>query len=167
VDATGETVLLAALVGSELLTIEVVEGHHLMRMQGRIGQRQLFHASALGLAVLAGMPAWRVDELLGRAPLARLTPHTIVDRTQLRQRLAEIRTQGYSVDFEGVEEGLRCVGAAVRDGSGAIIGAISAAGPRHRLGPEGLAALGDRVKAAAAELGTRLGAPLTVDGAPT
>ena len=163
VDTTGETAHLAVLAGMELITIDVVEGHHLMRMQGRIGQRQLFHASALGLAILAGLAVWRVDELLGKGPLVRLTQHTIVDRTQLRQRLGEIRTQGYSVDFEGVEEGLRCVGAAVRDGGGSIVGAVSVSGPRHRLGPEAIARIGPQVRAAADELATRLGAAPSFD----
>lgn len=162
VNATGETAHLAVLSGLELITVEVSEGHHLMRMQGRVGQRQLFHASALGLAILAGLPAWRVDELLGRGNLARLTPHTIVDRVQLRRRLAEIRTQGYSVDFEGVEEGLRCAGAAVRDGSSTIVAALSVSGPRHRIDPEAIARLGPIVRGAADDLSTRLGAPAAV-----
>lgn len=163
VDSTGETAHLAVLAGVELITVDVVEGHHLMQMQGRIGQRQLFHASALGLAILAGLPAWRVDELLGRGQLVRLTPDTIVDRTQLRQRLSEIRTQGYSVDFEGVEDGLRCIGAAVRDANAMIVGALSVSGPRHRLGPEAIARLGPLVRGAADELATRLGAPASFD----
>ena len=162
VESTGETAHLAVLAGVELMTIEVVEGHHLMRMQGRVGQRQLFHASALGLAILAGLPARRVDELLGRGQLARLTPHTVVDRTQLRRRLGEVRTQGYSVDFEGVEEGLRCVGAAVRDSSGAIVAALSVSGPRHRIDAEAIARLGPLGRSAADELSTRLGAPASV-----
>jgi IclR family acetate operon transcriptional repressor len=159
VDTTGETAHLAALQHGELITIEVVEGHHLMRMQGRVGQRQLFHASALGLAILAELAPAQVDELLGRGQLVRLTPHTITDRRQLRQRLAEIRTTGYSVDFEGVEEGLRCVGAVVRDANGAIAGAISVSGPRHRLSPEVIGTLGPQVTRAAATISARLGAP--------
>jgi DNA-binding IclR family transcriptional regulator len=161
VDKTGETAHLGQLQSSDLITVEVVEGHHLMRMQGRIGQRQLFHASALGLAILAQVPAAQVDELLGKGPLERLTPHTVTDRRQLRQRLAEIRATGYSVDFEGVEEGLRCVGAAIHDHSGAIAGAISISGPRHRLSAEVLGTLGSLVRGAAANVSLRMGAPLT------
>jgi IclR family acetate operon transcriptional repressor len=167
VDRTRETAHLAALQNSELITVEVVEGHHLMRMQGRVGQRQLFHASALGLAILAELPQGEVDDLLGKGPLARLTPHTVTDRRQLRQRLAEVRSTGYSVDFEGVEEGLRCVGAAVRDRSGGIAGAISVSGPRHRLSPEVIASLGTLVQSAAAAISARIGAPLsTLTGRP-
>jgi IclR family acetate operon transcriptional repressor len=143
----------------ELITVEVVEGHHLMRMQGRVGQRQLFHASALGLAILAQLPAADVDDLLGKGPLVRLTPHTMTDRRQLRQRLAEIRATGYSVDFEGVEEGLRCVGAVVFDQNAGIAGAISVSGPRHRLSAEVIASLGSIVRDAAAQISSRIGAP--------
>ena len=161
VEKTGETAHLAMLQNSELITVEVVEGHHLMRMQGRVGQRQLFHASALGLAILAQLPAARVNELLGKGPLVRLTPHTVTDRRQLRQRLVEIRATGYSVDFEGVEEGLRCVGAAILDQSGGIAGAMSVSGPRHRLSAELLGTLGSLVRGAAAHISVRMGAPLT------
>jgi DNA-binding IclR family transcriptional regulator len=159
VDKAGETAHLGALQASELITIEVIEGRHLMRMQGRVGQRQLFHASALGLAILAQLPRTAVDDLLGKAPLTRLTPHTVVDRRQLRQRLAEIRTTGYSVDFEGVEEGLRCVGAVVLDQHGGVAGAISVSGPRHRLSPEVIAELGALVRSAATAISARIGAP--------
>jgi DNA-binding IclR family transcriptional regulator len=165
VDKTGETAHLASLQRGELITIEVVEGHHLMRMQGRVGQRQLFHASALGLAILAELPPDEVDELLGKGQLTRLTPHTVTDRRQLRQRLAEIRTTGYSVDFEGVEEGLRCVGAVVRDANGGIAGAISVSGPRHRLSPEVLGTLGTLVRNAAATISARMGAPVVTSTA--
>jgi DNA-binding IclR family transcriptional regulator len=161
VDVTGETAHLAAFGNSELITIEVVEGHHLMRMQGRVGHHQLFHASALGLAILARLPPAQVDELLGKRPLARLTPNTVTDRRQLRQRLGEIRAAGYSVDFEGVEDGLRCVGAVVLDQGGSVVGAISVSGPRHRLSPEVIGTLGAQVRDAAAGISLRLGAPAT------
>jgi DNA-binding IclR family transcriptional regulator len=158
-DSTGETANLAALQGPDLVIVEVVEGHHLMRMQGRFGQRQLFHASALGLAILASLPQERVDALLGRKPLPGLTARTIVDRRALRQQLGEVRARGYSVDFEGVEEGLRCVGAAVRDQAASVVGAISVSGPRHRLSPEVLERIGSLVREAAAQVSARLGAP--------
>ena len=159
VDSTGETAHLAAFNNAELITVEVVEGRHLMQMQGRVGRHQLFHASALGMAIMARLPAAQVDELLGKGPLARLTPNTVTDRRQLRQRLSEIRAAGYSVDFEGVEEGLLCVGAAVLDQHAAIVGAMSVSGPRHRLSPEVIGLLGIRVRDAAARISTRLGAP--------
>jgi DNA-binding IclR family transcriptional regulator len=157
-EKTGETAHLAALENSELITVEVVEGHHLMRMQGRIGQRQLFHASALGMAILAQLPPGEVDRLLGKGSLERLTPHTVTDRRQLRQRLTEVRTTGYSVDFEGVEDGLRCIGAAIVDQHGGIAGAISVSGPRHRLSPEVIGTLGGVVQTAARAISARLGA---------
>jgi DNA-binding IclR family transcriptional regulator len=161
-ETTGETANLAALQGTDLVIVEVVEGHHLMRMQGRFGQPQLFHASALGLAILASLPRARVDALLGRKPLLSLTACTIVDRRVLRRHLKDVRARGYSVDFEGVEVGLRCVGAAVRDQTGSIVGAISVSGPRHRLGAEVLERLGSLVRDAAAQVSARLGAPPVV-----
>ncbi len=159
VDTTGETAHLAVLQGTDLVTVEVVEGRHLMRMQGRVGHRQSFHASALGLAILAGLLPERVDALLGRKPLMALTPATITDRKVLRQRLAEMREWGYGVDLEGVEEGLRCVGAAIRDQTGTIVGALSVSGPRHRLSDDVIASLGILVREAAAQVSARLGAP--------
>jgi DNA-binding IclR family transcriptional regulator len=47
--------------------------------------------------------------------------------------LDQIRQQGYCLNDQELIEGLRAVGAPVQGRNGQVIGAISIAGPTHRL----------------------------------
>ena len=51
----------------------------------------------------------------------------------LQRELRTIRQRGYSIDDEEIEEGLRCVGAPVRDHSGRVVASMSIAGPAFRV----------------------------------
>ncbi|WP_438360519.1 IclR family transcriptional regulator domain-containing protein [Leminorella grimontii] len=73
-----------------------------------------------------------MDRVLNE-PLTRFTERTIVDRVALYETLADIRLKGYSLDNEENEEGLTCVARPVFNYTGSVVGAISVAGPTHRM----------------------------------
>ncbi len=52
---------------------------------------------------------------------------------KLYEVLADIRLKGFSLDDEENEEGLTCVARPIFNYTGNIIGAISVAGPTHRM----------------------------------
>ena len=64
------------------------------------------------------------------------------------------RTAGLDQEFE---EGLKCIGAPIRDRTGTVVAAISVAGPAMRLKLERMPRLIDAVLEAAARLSTALG----------
>jgi IclR family acetate operon transcriptional repressor len=98
-----------------------------------------------------------VRQVIGMQGLKSFTPKTITRITAFRSELGEVRRRGYAVDDEEFEEGLRCVGAPVRDHSGRVIAAISITGPAFRLTPERLTAIGNAVIRAAEELSAVFG----------
>lgn len=159
VDTLGETANLVAREGSEFVRIEVVDGSRSLRMLCRVGQRSPAHASAMAKAILAFTDPDEVKAILGSRPLQALTPNTITNKAHLVRHLAEIRERGYSVDLEEIEEGLRCVGAPVRDHTNQVVAAISVSGPRHRFGEEQITYLAGLVCESAAKISARLGAP--------
>ncbi len=59
-----------------------------------------------------------------------------MDAGELKKHLADVRTQGYAVDDEENEEGIRCVAAPVRNDRGEVIAAISISGPSVRMTKE-------------------------------
>jgi DNA-binding IclR family transcriptional regulator len=98
-----------------------------------VGQRMWLHSTAAGKAILAALPADRVEAVLARHGLPAVTDATITDRTALDGELAAVREQGYALNRGETIEGLHAVGVTVRGGGGQPIGALSISGPSHRL----------------------------------
>jgi DNA-binding IclR family transcriptional regulator len=138
---TGETGHLAVLDGGEAIYIERVEARR-----------------ALGKVLLADLPSERVDQIVAERGLAAYTPHTITDPDQLAVELERIRALGYAVDNEEYDEGLRCIGAPVRDHSGHVVAALGIGGPVTRITPDRVDELAELVMTAARGLSRRLGA---------
>ena len=87
----------------------------------------------MGKAILAGLPDERVREIVDRHGLPRTTERTLTDEEELFAALEAIRDRGRAYDEEERMRGLCCVAAAIRDPTGAVLGAISVSGPRNRL----------------------------------
>jgi IclR family acetate operon transcriptional repressor len=119
----------------------------------------------MGKAILAWLPVEELEALLVPRGLPRLTPNTIARKAHLLQHLKQVREQGYSVDLEEIEEGLRCVGAPVRDHTGRVVAAVSVSGPRHRFSTEAIVELARLVRQSADQISARMGAPPTQDRA--
>ena len=116
---TGETGHLAVLDGGEAIYIERVEARRALRVPSAIGRGYPAHATNLGKVLLADLPRERVEADRRRAAAWRPTRrHTITDPAELEAELERIRARGYAVDNEEYDEGLRCIGAPVRDHSG-------------------------------------------------
>jgi DNA-binding IclR family transcriptional regulator len=71
--------------------------------------------------------------------------------------LARVRRRGYAIDDEEVEEGLRCIGAPVRDYTGGVVASMGIAGPVFRVQKARIGELSRAVMRAAADLSADLG----------
>jgi DNA-binding IclR family transcriptional regulator len=157
VASSRETATLGVREGSDIVTIEVVDGLNHMRMATRVGQRTQIHASAVAKAILAWSSESDVDAVLSNWPMTPLTPNTITDAGTLKERLAEVRERGYAADMEELEIGLRCVAAPIRDPFGRVIAGLSISGPRHSMTPDAMHHYGELVRSAADMISARLG----------
>ena len=133
VEATGETAHICVLNGTEMVSIANVEGPWTLRTPATIGRRTQLHCTAVGKAYMAHMPEAEQRDLLSRLTLPRFTKRTLVTRATLASELQRVRERGWAMDNEEIEEGLRCLGAAVHNHSGAVVAAISVAGPVFRV----------------------------------
>jgi DNA-binding IclR family transcriptional regulator len=132
-DEVDETVHLCVLDSGEVLYLDKIESTRSVRMACRTGRRNPAHCTAVGKAILAHLPERDVDELLKLHGMPRLTPKTITTPAELKADLKAIRERGYSIDDEEVEEGVRCVGAAVLGHYGRPLAAISVSSPSFRV----------------------------------
>nr|WP_267962597.1 IclR family transcriptional regulator [Thermus hydrothermalis] len=148
---TGESVNLAVPWEQEALYLDQVEGRQLVRLFTAPGSRAPLHATGVGKVFLAyrGVP-----EGLRLTPF---TPHTKTRLEELLEELGEVRAQGYALDNEEKELGVRCVAAPVFGPSGQVVAAISLSAPASRLSLEAARLLAPRVMAAAKRASLRLG----------
>ena len=98
------------------------------------GEHTNLHWTALGKAILAHLPAERVDEIVDRHGLPKQTPNTITDREHLDTELETIREQGYSVEDEERREGVVAIAVPIQDKSDPLTAhAVSISGPKSRI----------------------------------
>jgi IclR family KDG regulon transcriptional repressor len=157
VEATGETAHLGILRGGEIISIVNVESNRSVRTPSTVGRRSPTYCTSLGKAILANLPDDAARKLIDQIEFRSFTPHTCTDASCLRNELAKVRRQGYSLDDEEIEEGLRCIGAPIWNHDSRVMGAVSIAGPSYRVGGDHLAQLVESVVAIAGRLSAALG----------
>jgi IclR family transcriptional regulator, KDG regulon repressor len=155
---SGETGHLAVLERGEAIYIEKVEARRALRIPSAMGRGYPAHATSLGKVLLADLGEDEVREITSAHGMASYTRTTTTDVDRLLAELAVIREQGYAVDDEEYDEGLRCVGAPIRDHTGRFVAALGIGGPVTRVTPERVDELARLVIDAADGLSRRLGA---------
>jgi IclR family acetate operon transcriptional repressor len=128
----GETASLAMLDGDWVIYLAQVPSPHSMRSSADAGRRARPHCTAVGKALLSQMSEEKLHALIRRTGMPALTQHTITTEQALTAEIEQIRANGYAVDDEEQELGLRCVAVPV-DWPGADL-AISVSGPTCRIG---------------------------------
>lgn len=157
VQKTEETAHLAVLDQGTIVYIDKVDTPHTLIMRSRIGYRISAHCTALGKAILAALPNARIDAILKEEELSRFTPNTITDPLAFREHLNRVRIQGYAIDDEEHEEGIRCAAAVIRDHTGGVAGAISVSGPTVRVSRQRVEEIGLLVRDVCGRLSRSLG----------
>lgn len=157
--ATGETVHLAALQGDNIVTLAVREARHAVRVDtGKIGRMDAPHATSMGKAILAWLPEDEMQRILAHG-MKRFTENTITEFPALLESLRIVRRNGYALEREEFLPGVLCIGAAIRDQAGTVIGGISASMPLMRATDEHIALMRDEIVAATRALSAEFGAP--------
>jgi IclR family acetate operon transcriptional repressor len=155
--STGHTVHFAVRAGDAAVYLAKVEGDKPYQMASRVGMQIMLHCTSIGKAILSALPPSEVTGVLERTVEMQEASGKVPDPERLRQELDEIALRGYSIDDEENEPNVRCVGAAVRDATGAVIGGISISGLAMIIDLEKLAELGPLVVATAAEISRQYG----------
>ena len=162
--ATGETVHLAALQGDSVITVAVREARHAVRVDtGRLGKAEAPHAISVGKAMLAWLPEDEIRRILSHG-MKRYTENTITELPAFLVSLRAVRRDGYALDREEYLPGVVCVGAAIRDQAGTVIGAISASTPLMRASEEHIALMRESICGATRALSAEFGDPNAQNG---
>lgn len=131
--ATRETAYLSVWDGAEIVLSAIVESPQSVRVKAlEIGSSDANHASALGKAVLAYLPAATVHSYLERHPCVAYTPHTLSAPAALAASLAEVRAAGFSLDAEEFLPDVYCLGAPIFNAEDQILASIAISMPGQR-----------------------------------
>lgn len=152
-----ETVNLGYWDGKEILHIDKIDSPEFLRIDAPLGSKTPAYCTALGKAVLANLPAERLDAYLSRARLAPHGPNTITSKKALREELRRTAERGYAIDNEELSPGLRCVAAPVFDHTGLAAYALSVSCPTMRLSMDGVEKAQAKIRDVCRRLSERLG----------
>ncbi|GAC1308615.1 MAG: IclR family transcriptional regulator [Vulcanimicrobiaceae bacterium] len=153
---SGETANLVTCNESEVVYLDQVASMHLVKMFTTPGMRAPLYCTGVGKVMLAHKDATFLEPILS-GTLRRYTSKTIVTRGALEHELATIRKNGYCVDNEEMEDGVRCLAVPIFDRRDRCVGAMSVSGPTTRMTAERVLKLAPIACALADELSRQLG----------
>lgn len=119
-----------------------------------LGHEEPAWAEPSGWAVLAALDEGEVDALLDRSPLDARR------RTELHERLAEVRREGYSFGPSALAADVVVIAAAIVDSSGRACASLAVMVPSHRFRPDDARRCGIAVRDAARRISRLQGATL-------
>ncbi len=156
-DETAETVFLMILDRDAGVYVAKMSSPKPIAIQSEVGHREPLHSSAVGKSLVAFLPEDERNRIVERVGLPKLTPNTITDPEQFHEELANVRAQGYAIDNEEGEVGIRCIGAPIFNHNHYPIASVSISTPAFRTPLERLLGWRDALLAATQAISHELG----------
>lgn len=103
-EETGENVTLAVLDRGQALYVDRLVGERSIPTISRAGGHLPLHTTGVGKVLLAYQPQKAIEQYISR-PLPKPTPKSITTADALREELAQVRKNGYSVTREEMTKG--------------------------------------------------------------
>jgi IclR family KDG regulon transcriptional repressor len=116
--------------------LDVEEPNQMVKVADRVGWRLPIHCTAIGKAQIAFVSEEELEKLGVLDNMDKFTENTIVDKVEFIKHIKEVAKQGYAVDNEEHNLGVRCVGVPLKDYTGRVVGGISVSGPSFRMTDE-------------------------------
>jgi len=169
-DATGHTVNMAVLDGTDIVYIERCRapGPREIDLNLHVGSRLPAYCTSMGKVLLAFLPPRELTQRLVGVQLARRGPNTLTSRTALLAELERVRSAGIAVNNEELAYGLRSVAVPVMAANGTAVAAVNLAAHRTMASLDDLVArIGPLMQRTGAEISAQLGYRSARPGAPS
>jgi DNA-binding IclR family transcriptional regulator len=129
----GESSYIGLLHGDNAVYLGISETLAPVRVASRVGKSLPAHATDVGKVLLAELPGKTLTSLYHHKRLTKCTQNTITSFTELKSALREVVQNGYAIDDEELESGVRSVAVAIRGFQSQPVAALSIAAPASRL----------------------------------
>ncbi|MFL6559195.1 MAG: IclR family transcriptional regulator [Bacillus sp. (in: firmicutes)] len=153
---TGQTVHVGILDGREGVYIDKVEGEQSIIRYSRIGRRLPLHSTAIGKVLLAYQQPNEIELLLKDYQYQYQTANTIINESFFRNEIEKVKQQGYAVDDQENEQGVRCAAVPIFNGKGQVLAAISISTLISRVNDQELLIFIDLLKTSCQELSEQM-----------
>ena len=159
VDQVHESCSAAVLDGLDIVYVLRVHTHKIMQNNLGVGSRLPAAWTSMGRVLLAALPDEQLEARLATLQPQALTPYTVTDPAQLRERIQTVRHRGWCLVDQELEEGLISIAAPLHDRQGRTVAALNISGQIHRTSAERMQAeLLPALREAAASISRLLGA---------
>jgi len=133
VEECNETTNLVIMEDYQVVYIDQVESNNMVRMFASVGIRGYAYCTGAGKVLLAYLPEEELEMYLKKNEFKAFTENTIIEPDLLKEELEKIKKQGYALDLEEKEEGVRCVAAPIFSRDKKVVAAVSVSGPCSRI----------------------------------
>lgn len=158
-DETGERVQFIAEENGFGIHVHSEVGENGIQTESRVGKLVYLHATSVGKSILAHLPRDRVEGIIDRRGLPKVTENTITSREELHEALERVRERGYACNRAERRRGMMAIGVPVFDPHDRVLGGISVTGPIRRMESEHEEYLPNLLLDAADELRLRMEYP--------
>jgi IclR family pca regulon transcriptional regulator len=131
-----ESCSLAVLDDAEVLYVARSAASRVMSVALNTGSRLPAYCTSLGRVMLAWLPPEDLSAYFARTKIEPMTDKTVTSEKRLREILLAVREDGYAINDEELELGLRSVAVPVRGASGRVLAALNIGAQAGRVSVE-------------------------------
>ena len=152
VQSVGFTSYLSQVRDDQMLILFALEGPGPIKYTIPVGSRLPVYNTATGLVAMSQAAPEELDRLIKKAAAHPETRHGALSKAALTKRLAEVRANGYSTNWEMRTAGVGSVAAPVLTADGKPLCVLSVGFATSQTRKDAMPSLGREIKAAATRL---------------
>jgi len=120
-----ESASASVLDGTDIIYIARVPIRRIMSVKINIGTRMPAHATSMGRVLLAGLATPDLKAMISNLEIPKYTRNTITSKSVLLQEINKVRAQGWSINDQELEYGLRSIAVPIFNKAEEIIASIN------------------------------------------
>ncbi len=124
-DQIGQSCSVAILDGTDIVYLARAAQRRVMSVGLMPGSCLPAHCTSMGRVLLAALPPDRARALVEASDLSPRTRHSLTDPDEILAEIARVRSQGWALNDQEVEIGLRSLAVPVRNGKGRVVAALN------------------------------------------
>lgn len=113
------------LDGAEIVYVARAAQKRVMSIGLMPGSRLPAHCTSMGRVLLAALPHDQARAIIDDSDLSPRTPHTLSDPDEIMARLAQVRADGYALNDQEIELGLRSLAVPLHNSRGRVVAALN------------------------------------------